>query len=140
MVPINYLAVIVSAIAMMALGYLWYGPLFGKQWMTLMGWTTESMAGMQRKGMAKQYGIQALGALLMSFVMAHAIVFASAYLHVSGISAGLMAGVWNWVGFVAPVTVGAVLWDGKPWKLWILNAGYYLVGLLIIGVILSLWQ
>ena len=31
-VEINYLAVLVAAIASMALGFLWYGPLFGNQW------------------------------------------------------------------------------------------------------------
>ena len=75
----------------------------------------------------------------MAFVLSHALVFASTYLNTSGISAGLQTGFWNWLGFVVPVTVGSVLWDGKPWKLWFINAGYYLVMLLIMGVILALW-
>lgn len=50
-----------------------------------------------------------------------------------------MAGFWNWLGFVAPVTLGAVLWEGKHWKLWFLNNGYYLVTLLLMGAVLALW-
>ena len=146
MVPINYLAVIVAAIASIALGFLWYGPLFGRQWMALMGWTDESMkqmsSGLAARGLSmnKIYAIQAVGSLLMAFVLSHALVFASAYLNESGVWAGLQTGFWNWLGFIAPVTIGAVLWEGKPWKLWVLLSGYWLVNLLMMGVILALWM
>ena len=127
-------------VVMMVLGYLWYGPLFGKQWSRLMGWSDETMREMQQKGnMAKSYGIMALGALVMSFVLSHSLVFASAYLHESGVWAGLQTGFWNWLGFIVPVSFGGVLWEGKPWTLWMINAGYYLVGLLLIGVLLAVW-
>ena len=139
MVPINYLAVLASAVVMMVLGGLWYGPLFGKQWSALMGWSAEEMKAKMAKGMAKSYVLMALGALLMSFILAHAIIFADAYLNMSGVSAGLEVGFMNWLGFVVPVSLGTVLWDGKPWKLWVINAGYYLAGLLLIGVLLALW-
>lgn len=141
-VPINYLAVVVSAVVMFALGGLWYGPLFGKPWMESMGWSPEKLKEMQaggQKGMALNYCLQAIGSLLMAFVLAHALYFASTAMHVSGVPAGLMAGFWNWLGFIVPVTVGVVLWDGKPWKLWFINAGYYLVGLLCMGAILAIW-
>lgn len=140
MVPVNYLAVVVSAVAAMVLGFLWYGPVFGKMWAKEMGWTPEAMEAAKKKSMTKQYALQALGALVMAFVLSHALVFASTYLHESGISAGLQTGFWNWLGFVVPVTLTAVLWDGKSWKLWGLNAGYYLVTLCVMGVILALWQ
>ena len=35
-VAVNYLAVLAAAIASMVIGFLWYGPLFGKQYMALM--------------------------------------------------------------------------------------------------------
>ena len=140
MVPINYIAVLVCAVAAMALGFLWYGQLFSKQWIALMGFTPEHMAEAQKKGMAKQYGIQFVGALLMAFVLAHSIIFAGAYLNVSGISAGLLGALWSWLGFVAPATIGIVLRDGKPWKLWFINAGYFLVLLLVMGLIIGLWM
>lgn len=140
MVPINYLAVVVAAISAMVWGFLWYGPLFGKMWSKEMGWSEEAMAEAKKKGMAMQYAIQVIGALLMAFVLSHALVFASAYLHESGLSAGLQTGFWNWLGFIVPISLGVVLWEGKSWKLWFLNAGYYLVVLLTMGVILAYWQ
>ena len=140
MVSINYLAVILSAVSSMVVGFLWFGPVFGKTWMTLMGFTKEKMAAMpNQKEMGKLYAIQFLGSLFMAYVLSHSIVFANFYLGTSGIYGGLMAGFWNWLGFVAPVTLGSVLWEGKSWKLWCFNNSYYLVMLLVMGVILSLW-
>ena len=140
-VPVNYLAVLACGVAAMGIGFLWYGPLFGKQWSALMGWgemTPEKMAEMQ-KSARPAYAITFIGSLIMAFVLAHSIVFASTYLGESGLSAGLQSGFWNWLGFIAPVTIGVVLWDKKPWKLWFINVGYYLVQLLVMGVILALW-
>ncbi len=141
MVPVNYLAVLACGVVSMIIGFLWYGPLFGKPWSELMGWgemTPEKMAEMQKKA-RPAYAVQFLAALVMAFVLAHELIFASAYTDTSGISAGIAAGFWNWVGFIVPVTIGTVLWDGKPWKLWIINAGYWLVLTLVFGIILALW-
>ncbi len=139
MVPVNYLAILVAAVLSMVIGSIWYGPLFGKPWMKMMGMSKESMKNMKPNDMMKLYGIQFVGSLVMAFVLSHALVFAAAYLRTSGISAGLQTGFWNWAGFIAPVTLGSVLWEGKSWKLWALNNSYYLVSLMAMGILLSLW-
>lgn len=138
-VPINYLAVLVAALASMVIGALWYGPVFGKSWIALSGMTPDKIEAAKAKGMSKNYFLGFLGSLVMSYVLAHALVFASVYLGAEGVSGGLMAGFWNWLGFVAPVTLGSVLWEGKSWKLWCLNNSYYLFTLLVMGAILALW-
>lgn len=137
-VPINYLAILVVAIINMVLGFLWYGALFGKTWMALMGATPEQMEAGKAK--MKSEGWKYYGVLLMAYVLWHSITFAASYLDITGISAGLMAGVWSWLGFVVPVTLSSVLWEGKSWKLWLLNNGYYLVALLVMGSILAAWM
>lgn len=141
-ISINYIAVVVAGLSSMVVGSLWFGPL-GKQWIAAQGWTeaqvAEGMAKMKKEGW-KTYGMQAIASLVMAFVLAHSLEFASSFLGISGIRAGLEAGFWNWLGFIVPVTLGTVLWDGKPWKLWFITAPYYLVTLLVMGVILSLWQ
>ena len=40
---INFLAVIVAAFSAFFVGWIWYGPLFGKKWMELNGFTKENM-------------------------------------------------------------------------------------------------
>ncbi len=141
MVPVNYLAIFAATILSVVLGSLWYGPLFGKTWTKLMGWSKSEMdkGAADKNAMMKSYGIQFVGSLIMMFVLAHALVFAKFYLHEDGISAGLSTGFWNWLGFIMPVSLTSVLWEGKPWKLWLINNGYNLVLLLAAGVLLSLW-
>ncbi|HTM67847.1 MAG TPA: DUF1761 domain-containing protein [Candidatus Binatia bacterium] len=144
-VPINYLAVLACGVSSMVVGSLWYGPLFGKPWAKLMGFTPEKMEAMKKdpagkKKMMRSYGLMFLGSLVMAYVLAHAIVFAGAYLKVTGAPAGLMGALWNWLGFIVPVSMGVVLWDGKPWKLFFINVGHYLASLCVMGLILSLWK
>ncbi|MBI1833434.1 MAG: DUF1761 domain-containing protein [Candidatus Andersenbacteria bacterium] len=139
-VPVNYLAVITSAVVNMVIGTLWYGPLFGKKWIALMKFTPEQMAEGKAKGMGKLYAMAALTSFLMAYVLSHSLTFASAYTETTGVTAGLMVGFWSWLGFAVPITISSVLWEGKSWTLWILNIGYYLVTLLAVGVILAVWQ
>ena len=141
-VAVNYWAVLGAAISSMILGFIWYGPLFGKQWADMMGFkfdSPEAMKEMKKKAMPG-YIAGFIGALIMSFVLTHSIAFASAYTEVEGVSAGLMAGFWSWLGFIAPVSIGVVFWESKPWKLWFINAGYWLLLLLVMGVILAVWR
>ncbi len=140
MVPINYAAVIVAGVVNMVLGFIWYGPLFGKQWAEMMGFTAERMEKTKSADMNKSYAIMMAGSFIMAYILAHFFVFASTYTFTFGLSAGLMVGLWSWLGFIAPVTVGSVLWEGKPWKLWLINSGYYLVGLLLMGMVLGIFQ
>ena len=138
-VLVNYLAILVCGVVSMGLGFLWYGPLFGKTWATLSGISMEKMKESKPAEMAKSYGVMFIGSLVMAYVLAHSLIFASTYLKSSGVSAGLMCGFWNWLGFVAFVTMSPVLWEKKPITLWFINGGYYLVQLLVFGVILATW-
>ncbi|MBP9710809.1 MAG: DUF1761 domain-containing protein [Candidatus Pacebacteria bacterium] len=134
-VPVNYMAVVACAIAAMIIGYVWYGPLFGKKWAHMSGVSLERM----QKGGGKSYAIMFVGSLITAYTLSHVLAFATTYMQTSGVSAGISSGFWMWLGFVAPVMLGTVLWEGKPWKLWAINSGYYLVVLCTMGVILTSW-
>lgn len=136
MIQTNFLAVFLAAIAAMVLGYLWYGPVFGKLWLKLMNPSPEKMAAMKEKGMGKSYAINFVAALVMAYVLARSI--AERFIATSG--GAISLAFWVWLGFVATVMVGTVLWDGKSWKLYWLNALYYLVSLSVMAVILAAWR
>ena len=141
-VEINYWAVLLSAIVNMGLGFAWYGPLFGKKWMSLSGISEQQIEEFKKAGkneMNKQYAIAFVAALVMALVLAEFVVFAENYLLLYGVGLGIKVGFMAWLGFVVPVTLSSVLWEKKPWALWGLNAGYYLVLLLVTGVILATW-
>jgi|CXWL01.1.fsa_nt_gi hypothetical protein len=133
---INYWAVLGAVIANMVIGTLWYGPVFGKVWMRMTGITAEGMKSMKLSGPQAMLGMLVL-AFLMNYVLAHAIVFGSAYTQIYGAVGGMTGAFYYWLGFAVPLTAGSFLWEGKSWKLWILNAGYYLVTLLLAGAILG---
>lgn len=137
MIPINFLAIILSVVWAMFVGSMWYGPFFGKPWMKMMGLTKEGIKKLPQGYMAKLYGIQFVASFVMAYVLAHSIFFAQQFLQVSDFNAGISGGFWNWLGFVAPVTLGKVLWEGKPWKLWLIDSGNYLATLLGMGLILA---
>ena len=144
-VPINYFAILVCGVASVVLGFIWFGPLFGKTWMRLAGMPDDAMErakadpAMKRK-MYTGYFIAFVAALIGAVVLDHNLVFGSAYLHMSGLSAGFQAGFWNWLGFTVPPTLGMVLWEGKSWKLWTIINAYWLLLFLIMGAILALWM
>ena len=41
---LNYLAILVAGISNMVIGFLWYGPIFGKMWMGLIGKTADELS------------------------------------------------------------------------------------------------
>src|SRR5688572_26023033 len=139
LVPVNYFAVLLAAISTLVVGTLWYGPLFGKPWMAMM-FTPEQIAEGKKKdmgGMWKTYLAQFLGSVVMAYVLSHLIVFSATYFKTTGVTVGLSSAFWAWLGFVFPVMLGTVLWDGRPKKLFYINAGHYLASMLVMGAIIA---
>lgn len=131
-VHINYLAVLVAAIASYVIASVWYGVVFRKVWMDLTKIT-------EMKPSSKTIIMVFVGTLFMSWVLDHATIFGNAYLHTAGVSGGLMCGFFNWLGFIAPLTLTSVAYEKRPWKLWALDNAFWLLSLLVMGAILSAW-
>ncbi len=143
-VTVNFWAVLVSAIASMVIGSIWYGPLFGKKFIALMGMdkkTPEEMAQMSaeggsasggKKGMALTYFWQFLASILMFYVLA----WLMGALGANTAMAGAQAGFWVWLGFVVPVKLGDALWGGKM-ALFCIGIGNMLLTLLAAGAIIG---
>lgn len=132
-------AVLLATLVAIILGFLWYGPLFGKAWMATMGITPEQVAEVKAKGMPKTtYPLMILSSLVMAFVLGHVYLFGSTFTGTFGVMGGLSAAFWSWLGFVAPVLLGGVLWEKKSWKWWLILSGYYLVSLLLQGIVFAL--
>lgn len=139
---INWAAVVVAAIINMVLGMLWYGPLFGKYWMSATGVSRDAMQNnpSAKSAMYRSMVIAFILALVQNFVFAHMIGFTSGLSGISGVQDGLWLGFFIWLGFVLPAHSGVTLWEGKPLKLWAVYSGYYLVLLLINGAVLGAWM
>ncbi|MBT4511815.1 MAG: DUF1761 domain-containing protein [Chloroflexi bacterium] len=129
---LNWLAVGVSMIANMFIGGLWYGPLFGKRWMKELGFTMEDIEGGQTW---QPYVIAIINSFLMAFVLANAI----AWVGITAVDEGLLLGLILWLGFTGFSFGVNHAFEGRSIQLWAINSGMYLAGLLVMGVILTLW-
>jgi len=138
-VSVNYLAVLVAAIASMVVGFVWYGVLFKKSWMHLMGISQGSQKDMTLSA-NQAYALQFVASLVMAYVLSLVISWASAYQEAGGLEVGCITAFFIWLGFIVPTSLGIVMWEGKSWKLWFINASHYLVGLVVMGLILAGWQ
>lgn len=133
MMETNWVAVIISAVIAMALGTFWYSPAgFGKQWMKLIGMTKEKMEG-SKANMPMIYGVQIVASLVTAYVLSQIIGFAGAMDFVGG----AIVGFWVWLGFVATVMLGGVLYENRSLNLYWINAGYQLVTFVLMGAVLG---
>jgi hypothetical protein len=130
-VDINYWAVIVAAAVPVVLGALWYSPaMFARSWMQAAGRTPEEASGASM-GLV----LSAVGGLLASYALARIEHWAE----VDDLLNGALVGLLVWVGFVATVLAVTTYFGGRPLKLWLINAGYQLLSLVLMGGILGTW-
>jgi hypothetical protein len=79
---------------------------------------------------------EAIGDLIMAYVLARFIAHYGDY----GFGGGLLIGFMAWLGFVAPVMANQIFYERKPQELVAINLGYLLVSLLVMGAILGIWH
>ena len=129
---INHLAVLVCLIWLHILGFLWYGPLFGDEWMPMVGLDPENMEG----------GFDA-GLWITNLVSSLAPLYLLAWLFTKlNVISGSRGGV---IGFLIalcfhhlPVMSGN-MFAGEPYGLAWITGGFSLVGFAVSGFILGVW-
>ena len=131
---VNLLHVLVVTIVSFIIGFLWYGPVFGKKWMRLMNMTHGDMKSMKMKpAVAMLLGF--VSSFVTAFVLAQFINLFNADNLVSGLKLSFLV----WLGFIATITLGSFLWEGKSFNLWLFNNAYNLINFLVMGAILAVW-
>ena len=142
-IAINFFAIFAAVAASFVFGALWFGPLFGKKWAALMNMPADFKPA--PGFMLRALGLTVFGTFLTTYVLAHSVAVwhpsvwgvgadSAAYLY------GFMAGFFTWIGFYVPLLLGQVMWEGKSWTLFAINAGHHFLNLQIIALILALWQ
>tara|TARA_Y100000034_G_C6696733_1_gene307049 strand:- start:170 stop:586 length:417 start_codon:yes stop_codon:yes gene_type:complete len=130
---INYWAILVAGIVGMIIGFAWYSPaLFGKQWMKLTGIRPSKK---DKEGMGTKMLVAFIAELVLAFVLLGIIKWAG----VITIGGALAVGFITWLGFVATMTINEILWQKKPFQLYILNNTHNLFKFLVVAIILTLW-
>ncbi len=129
---IHYPAVLAAAALGFVTGALWYSPLaFARAWMQAAG-IDEAQA--RNAPMGRVFGLSALAQLVIAFNLA-AFIGPKADLGF-GVAAGLAAGL----GWVA-MSLGVIyLFEQRPLKLWLINAGYQVLTYTAMGALLAVWK
>ena len=127
---INFLAVLVAALSGFVVGALWYGPLFSKAWMVASGMTKEKGA---KSNPAVLFGTAFVLNLIAATGLASLISGHGGW-HF-GLHEGLAAGLF----FVATAIGVIFLFEMRPLKLFLIDAGYMLVNFGVMGTILGAW-
>lgn len=132
-IPLNWVAILLAAAVRIVIGFLWYAPFsFGPVFMRLTGCTEQEMKARLPGALVSDV----IGALLMSFILAHAVYYAGASTPLTGVAVGL----FNWLGFIAVTHFALVAYEKRPFKLFLLNNGYQALSLAAMGAILASWH
>lgn len=131
---LNYLAIIVCGVILWLLGAVWYSPaLFAKPWMAIIGINKDATKGSSMiAGMIASF----ICDLVLAFILAHFVIWTQA----ATFGWGAVVGFIVWTGFIAAPNLPQGIYEGRPFKLFAINSGYWLVGLLIVGGVLAIWR
>ncbi len=132
---INWISVLLAALVPLIMGFIWYHKaLFGKAWMAATGITEEKA---KEANMPLTFGLSLLLAALMAFFFVNFNnspgqegVF-DTFKH--GAAHGLVIGL-----FIAlPIMVTNGMFEQKTWKHMLINLGYWLVTMALMGGIVD---
>lgn len=129
---LNWAAVLVATISAFALGGLWYSKvMFATAWMQEVGLTEEAVNSAQMpKTFAGTFVLQFIAAT----VLASAVGADGTWL--TGLQTGLVIGVC-WISTAYGITY---LFEQRSMRLFLINAGYYVVLFAIMGTIIGAWR
>ena len=135
---LNWPAIAVAALVYFALGALWYSKaMFVNRWIADLKIDVNNPDA--KKGMGMMFG----GSFVLMFIQCLAIAIIAERLDLDvaggGWMSGLKLGAFTGCCFCA-ATIGVnYLYEKKPMSLFLINAGYAIVGNIIAGIIICSW-
>lgn len=136
---INILAVLVAAVAAFVIGFMWHGPLFGRQWIRMMGIPQSEVDAMQAKGMGPMIP-HMVAAFVQQIVVAFVVGIFIDALGIGDVKQALLFAALIWLGFIATTLLNGVLWEKRKLELYFFGITYHLVSLAVIALIMVLWR
>lgn len=128
---INWLAVLVGGVLYYLWGWLWF-TLFGGQWLAAIGPMRDHLNAKD----PVPYIVSFVMAMLLSFGVAVALSHDENRTVKHGVEFGLFFGLI----FFATTMLTGTLYEGHPVSLWVINAGYVVFGLVILGALHGVWK
>jgi hypothetical protein len=132
-VDVNWVTIIIATVVSFFFGWVWYGPLFGKAWLKGSGMSPKEAKKMHKEGMGGKMVWNLIGTAVTVYVLANVLTWAG----VTAVADVFMLSLYLGVGFMGATTLlGEVLWKGRPWSFYLINLGYWILNLEIMGYVL----
>lgn len=131
---INWLHVLVAAIAYFALGAIWYSALFGKRWVAYQNIDVNSAEA--KKGAAAIM----FASFILMLVATAGLAILIEKLQLSQVISGVKLGLLTGVCFSAMAISISYVYVKKPVGLHIIDGLYHIIGQIIAAVILCVWR
>ncbi len=130
-VSINYLTVLIATVVSFLFGGIWYNLLFGK--------TLERVQKV-KMGAGKSWTLLIIFSLITTFITAWVLACTVKLAGATTPADALLIGFVIWLGYFAVThSLGMVVWQGKSFKVYLIDAGFWLVNLIIMSMILVIW-
>lgn len=157
----NFLAIVVAALSALVIGFIWYNPkTFGTAWMQAANMTEEKIKG---ANMAKIFGLALFFAFLLAFILNTIVIHQSGVVSLVGgdpskalpsyqsfmndygnafrtFKHGVLHGVIAGIFIALPILGTNALFERKSAKYILINSGYWIVTLGVMGGIICGWQ
>ena len=132
---VNLLAVLLGTAVFFVLGAVWYGPLFGTPWKDALGYDAkgERPGPRSRRPVWLTMVLAFLLELVVVFMLGHLIARTLPPPHVI-----MMMATGFGFAIMAPAVGINYLFQERPWKLFWIEAGYYVVGMTLVGAVFCL--
>ena len=130
---INWLAVLVAALAYFLLGAIWYSFLFKNAWIKASGVNVNDPNA--KKGVAGIMVASFITIIVTSIGLALLITRIGSGGWMSGLKIGLIAGIC----FCAMAICNSYLYEKRPLALQLINSFYNIVGCVLAGIIIAVW-
>jgi hypothetical protein len=130
---VRHLAVIIGAVAWFIIGALWYN-FFSAPWLQAIGKTMDQVQ--KESGGPTQPMLTGFVAIL---VMCYVLAWLIGRLNERTLAGGMKTGATVAIGFVAATLALNYGFEVRSIVLWLINAGYALIGLVVAGAIIGAW-
>ncbi len=131
MLGINFLAVVVAAVAAFVVSSVWY-IVFGKE--------LAKASAAFAEAMQKRQPWKMLVVIAQSLVLALVLAYFIGLIGDVDWMGAVRVGVLLWIGLSAMQWVGSIIWEKVPLKMAAIHAGDWLVKLVLIAVIVGVWR
>lgn len=130
---INWIAVIVSAIAFYGIGAIWYSFLFQKAWMAQVNVTKED---------AKNANMAVImtSTFIITFLMVSSLALFLSLNPAADLRTGALYGLIAGIGISSMTVAMNALYEMRNWRYIAINSGYMTVGFIVSGIILGAWK